>query len=296
MSVPEVLSALTTPFAPNGDVSVDAFRRNLHRLVDLVDGVFVAGTTGEFLALTAKEHALLVESCLDTFGPDRTVVHVGSHSTAQSIRLTRTAKNLGAERFAALTPYYLAASTQGILRHWAAIKEACDGELYGYVFPDVALTDLPPEELPEVLKSGISGIKVSATASTRVKEYLDHAPQGFKLWSGNDADIPGVMAVGGYGSVSGVSGACPRPWNALRDAMANGDEQAVSRAQQTITGIVPVLGPSIANLKHALDLQGLNGGTCRMTIDGPDQSTQKKIAAVVDLANKYPPQGVSHEA
>lgn len=286
MPVPEILSALTTPFTQSGEIDVPAFRANLRRLETVVDGVFVAGTTGEFPSLTAAEHALLVEACMGTFGPERTVVHVGAPSTAQSIELTKTAVGLGAVRFAAITPYYLPASTQGILRHWTAIKEVCGGDLYGYVFPDVAVTDLAPESLPEVLKSGISGIKVSAAASTRVKEYLEHAPQGFKLWSGNDADILNVMAAGGFGTVSGVSGACPRPWAALRDAMARGDHEAARSAQEIISAVVPVLGPSIANLKHALDLQGLTGGACRMSIDGPDQSTQQQIAAVVDLATK----------
>lgn len=285
MATPEILSALTTPFSSDGQIDFVAFRANLNRLVDVVDGVFVAGTTGEFLALTSAEHAGLIEACMHTFGPERTVVHVGAPSTAQSLKLTKAAAGMGAVRFAAITPYYLAASTQGILRHWAAIKEACNGELYGYVFPDVAVTDLSPEALPEVLKSGISGIKVSALASTRVTEYLNHAPQGFKLWSGNDADIPNVMAAGGFGSVSGVSGACPRPWASLRDAMARGDDEAARQAQDVISRVVPVLGPSIANLKHALDLQGLTGGTCRMSIDSPDKPTQKQIASVVDLAN-----------
>lgn len=285
MTVPEILSALTTPFTPDG-VDRQAFRANLERLVPIVDGVFVAGTTGEFPALSNEEHADLVTACLEVFGAQRVVVHVGAASTRQSVTLAREAASLGAIRFAALTPYYLPASSAGILRHWAAINEACSGELYGYVFPDVAVTDLSPADLPEVLKSGIAGIKVSATASTRVSEYLAHAPAGFKLWSGNDADLPDVMAAGGTGTVSGVSGACPVPWGTLRDALAAGDQEAADAAQSVIAQVVPVLGPSIANLKYALDLQELTGGECRMVIDQPDQNSKSQISAVVDLAGK----------
>ena len=50
MRVPEVLSAVTTPFLADGDVDLLGFRRNLERLEKVVDGVFVAGTTGEFPA------------------------------------------------------------------------------------------------------------------------------------------------------------------------------------------------------------------------------------------------------
>ena len=283
MPSPEVLSALTTPFDATGEIDHPAFDANLRRLEPLVDGVFVAGTTGEYLALDADEHARLVTACLEVFGPRRVVVHVGAASTRQALQLTAEARRLGALRFAAITPYYLPASTAGVLRHWAAIKQACDGELYGYIYPDVAVTDVLPTDLPELLKAGIDGVKVSATASTRVGDYLAAAPAGFKLWSGNDADVPHVMAAGGTGTVSGVSGACPEPWAALRDAMAAGDAAAAERAQAVIARVVPVLGPSIANLKAALDRQGLAGGHCRMAIDPPNDLVQSQISDVVDL-------------
>lgn len=231
---PEILSALITPFDPEGKLDLAGFRGNLARLEPLVDGVFAAGTTGEFLALEADEHAALVEASLAVFGPDRVVVHVGAPSTRQSLALTREAARLGARRFAALTPYYLRASVTGITEHWGTIKQACGGELYGYVFPDVAVTDLLPHDLPKVLASGIDGIKISATASARFAEYLGNAPAGFKLWSGNDADLPRVLAAGGTGTVSGCSGACPKPWADFRNAYQEGDEARVTAAQSVV--------------------------------------------------------------
>lgn len=281
MAAPEILSALTTPFDAEGEVDLPAFRANLDRLEPLVDGVFVAGTTGEFPALSRAEHAALVEASLRTFGSERVVVHVGAPSTRQSLALAAEAVRLGARRFAALTPYYLPASPAGITRHWGAIKEACGGDLYGYVYPDVAVTDLLPEDLPEVLASGIDGIKTSATAAARVEAYLAAAPAGFKLWSGNDADLPHVMAIGGTGTVSGCSGVHPWPWVDLREALRVGDEAAAAAAQARIEVVVPLIGPSIANLKHGLDTHGLTGGTCRMPIDPPDAATRASIDAAL---------------
>lgn len=281
MNKPEILSALTTPFTPDGGIDAAGFQSNLARLEPLVDGVFVGGTTGEFLALTPAEHAGLVTQALSVFGPDRVVVHVGAPSTRQSLELTRESARLGAVRFAAITPYYLPASPAGITRHWGAIKEVCGGDLYGYVYPDVAVTDLLPDDLPLVLSSGIDGLKTSATAAGRVREYLAQVPEGFRLWSGNDADLPNVMAAGGTGTVSGCSSVCPGPWAAWRDAQ---DNEARATAQAIIEAIVPVLGPSIANLKLALDLQGLAGGACRMPIDSPSPEVARAVAVAVDLS------------
>lgn len=282
MNKPEILSALTTPFGPDGEILFDALKSNMTRLEPLVDGVFLAGTTGEFLALSPAEHAQLVELALSVFGPQRVVVHVGSPSTYQSLELTRAAGQLGAQRFAAITPYYLRASVDGIIRHWAALKQACGGEFYGYMFPDVAVTDLLPADLPAALTSGIDGIKISATASGRIAEYIAAAPEGFKVWSGNDADLPNVLALGGVGTVSGCSSACPQPWADFRNAYQDGDEAALADAQRRIEIIVPAIGPSIAALKTAQDLQGITGGACRMSIDPADEAAIREALTAAD--------------
>lgn len=281
MQKPEILSALTTPFGPDGEILYGDLRINMDRLEPLVDGIFLAGTTGEFLALSPDEHARLVEMALDVFGPERVVVHVGSSSTHQSLKLTAASRALGARRFAAITPYYLKASIEGIARHWAALKQACGGEFYGYIFPDVAVTDLLPQDLPALLASGIDGIKISATASARVAEYIAAAP-GLKVWSGDDADLPNVLALGGVGTVSGCSSACPQPWADFRVAYQAGDEDALVDAQRRIDLVVPAIGPSVAALKTALDLQGLTGGSCRMVIDDADENSIRTALAAAD--------------
>lgn len=287
MERPEILTAMTTPFDADGEANIPHFGELLNRLEPLVDGVFVAGTTGEFLALTENEHARLVESALEVFGPERVVAHVGAPSIAASTRLARRSRELGVTRFAVLTPYYLRATIAEVQRHWGSVAEACEGECYGYIFPDVATTDVRPDDLSSLLDLGITGLKISGSASLRVKEYLAAAPAGFKLWSGNDADLPNVMDAGGTGTVSGVSGVVPWPWAALRDAITSGESAQIDLAQSVIDRLVPALGPSIANLKYGLDLQHLPGGACRMTIDSPNAPSRATIEDALRIAQQY---------
>jgi dihydrodipicolinate synthase/N-acetylneuraminate lyase len=284
---PEILSALTTPFDESGQIVTAAFDANLHRLEPDVDGVFVAGTTGEFLALDPAEHLDLVSRSLAVFGADRVVVHIGSPSLRQSLVLATAGAAAGARRFAALTPYYLAATPVGCGRFFAALRaELAGAELYGYLFPDVAVTTVLPGEIQPMLDAGIDGIKTSGSASRLVADYLAAAPAGFKLWSGNDADLPNVMAAGGTGTVSGVSSVCPRPWAAFREAYVGGDQAALEAAQARITTLVPVLGPSIANLKYGLGVvgSGLGAGPCRMSIDPPAADTERLITEAIQAA------------
>lgn len=277
-SAPEILAAPTTPFGAGGEVLFEGFATNLARLAPVVDGVFLPGTTGEFPALSPDEQRRLITIALEAFGPGRVVAHVGAASTRQALELASAAAEAGAIRFAAITPYYLKASVSGCADYYAAlVRELADGQVYGYLFPDVAGSDIVPDELGALVDAGLSGVKVSGTASTRATAYLLAAPDGFRLWSGNDADLPNVLAAGGVGTVSGVAGVSPQPWATYRDAVAAGNEVAAAAAQQAIEALVGELGPSISRLKYGLDTIGGIGGACRMSIDGPDEPTRTAI-------------------
>jgi dihydrodipicolinate synthase/N-acetylneuraminate lyase len=286
-AVPEILSAVPTPFGPTGEVDLSALRTNLERLLPLVDGVFAAGTTGEFPALTDDERLAVIGEALEVFGPARVIAHVGAPSAHQAVRLLESASKLGAQRFAAITPYFLRASTAGITSYYKALKDAAGrGSVYAYVFPEVAGTDLQPAELPAVISNaGIDGIKVSGAASARVHEYLASAPEEFSLWSGNDADLPNILAAGGKGTVSGVSAVSPEPWAAYREAVRSNDAAAATSAQEDIETLVPLLGPSIAALKFGISYQGLPGGDVRMEIDPVSPARQQEIRSAIDRVN-----------
>lgn len=279
MTTPQIIAAVAVPFTDAGGIDLEAFRDNLQRLQPLLDGVLVAGTTGEFPALEDDERLALFEAALKIFGPERAIAHTGAASARQAVRLTHRAHDLGVARFAAITPYYLPSTVNGTAAYYSAVREATvEGALYAYIFPDVAGTDVSPDDLPRIVSAGIDGAKLSGQASTRFRDYAQHAPSGFAMWSGNDADVPNVLDAGGLGTVSGVACAVPQPWADLREAYRDGDELGIAAAQERISSLVAVLGPSIANLKHALRLQGLGGTNCRMSIDAPSPDVCAQIA------------------
>lgn len=278
---PEIITPPVTAFTEEGAVDLEATRRLLAFAEPHVDGVFAVGTTGEFPALTRQERRDLVALCAEVFGPDRTIAHVGGPSLHQTLPLLRDAQELGVRRVAAITPYYLTASEEGILRYFSAVREASDGELYAYIFPDVACSDVSPELLARLAGIGIDGVKTSGRASARVADYRAAAPD-LSLWSGNDAQLPEVVAAGGRGVVSGVSGVAPEAFARLRDALAADDQDAARRAQDHVLALVKALGPSITRLREGLAQRGLDSGTSRMPIDLPGDETRREISRALE--------------
>ena len=269
---PVVLSAVPTLFSAEGELDPGA-NRALYKLVaGLVDGLFVAGTTGEFPALEDAERLWLFELALAEAGPDRVIAHIGAPDARHAARLARAAAGLGATRIAAITPYYLPARPDELVAHYRRIRDAAPGpELYAYIFPERTGLRVPPALLAEVAHAAdLAGAKCSGSASADLADYVATAP-GLRIFSGNDANPAATMRAGGAGVISGRSAAYPELYAALRHAPAE---------QERLDRIV-ALGASIGRLKHALQVRGLADPAARMTVDPPDPGTAAAIAAEV---------------
>jgi len=269
---PVVFSAVPTLFGVTGELDLDA-NRALYKLVaGLLDGLFVAGTTGEFPALEDEERLALFELALAEAGPDRVIAHVGAPDARHASRLAQAATALGARRIAAITPYYLPARPDELATHYQRIRDAApDPELYAYIFPERTGLHVPPPLFAQVANAaGLAGAKVSGSASAEVAGYVAAAP-GVAIFSGNDANPAAAMRAGAAGVISGRSSAYPEVYAALRHH---------PEEQERLDRIV-ALGASIGRIKHALAERGLAGTTARMTVDPPDQATAAAITAEV---------------
>jgi 4-hydroxy-tetrahydrodipicolinate synthase len=272
-AAPVVLSAVPTLFDADGELDAGA-NRALYKLVaGLLDGLLVAGTTGEFPALEDAERLSLFELALAELGPDRVIAHIGAPDARHAARLARAAVALGATRIAAITPYYLPARPDEVAGHYRRIRDAAPGpELYAYIFPERTGLTVPPPLLAEVAKTaGLAGAKISGSASAELAGYVAAAP-GLRIFSGNDASPWATMRAGGAGVISGRSSAYPEVYGALRH-----DE-----GQQWRLDRIVALGASVGRLKHALHVRGLAGSAAgRMTVDPPDPALAAAIEAEV---------------
>ena len=278
---PVVFSAVPTLFSSDGEVDLDA-NRALYKLAGgLLDGLLIAGTTGEFPALDEGERLSLIELALAEAGPERVIAHVGAPDARHSARLARAAAALGATQLAAITPFYLPVRPDELTAHYGRIRQAVPGvQLYAYIFPERTGLRVPPEMFATVASAAeLAGAKLSGSAAAELPGYVAAAPE-LRLFSGDDSNPAATMRAGGAGLISGRSSAYPEVYAALTASLAAGDDDAAARHQRVLDRIV-ALGASIGRLKHALQLRGLGGTTARMTVDPPDASVSAAIAAEV---------------
>ena len=88
-----VLTAMVTPFKPDGSLDTDAAARLATHLVDSgCDGLVLSGTTGESPTTTDAEKIALLRAVLDAVGDRaRIIAGAGTYDTAHSVHLARHA-------------------------------------------------------------------------------------------------------------------------------------------------------------------------------------------------------------
>jgi 4-hydroxy-tetrahydrodipicolinate synthase len=262
-----VITAVPTLFGPDGSIDLAANRALYVHVNGLLDGLLVAGTTGEFPSLDDSERLALISLALEVAGPSRVIAHIGAPSAYQATRLARAAVSAGATRLAAITPYYLPVRAADLAPYYAAVREAAPSvTLYAYIFPERTGVHVPAPLFATVASvARLAGAKLSGSASGLVSSYAACSPD-LEFYCGDDSAPARSVAAGAAGVVSGRSAAYP-------EVYASGDQDRIDE----IVG----LGSSVGRIKYAVSLRGFGSATARMPVDPPDEATAAAIAGVV---------------
>jgi 4-hydroxy-tetrahydrodipicolinate synthase len=254
-------------FSSDGSVDLAANRALYAHVSSLLDGLLVAGTTGEFPALSDDERLSLVAAALATAGPARVIAHVGAPSAYQAVRLAQAAVSLGATRLAAITPYYLPVREDELLAYYRTLRESVPtATLYAYIFPERTGVLVPPDAFAVVAaEAGLAGAKLSGSASDLVSSYVACGP-GLEFYCGDDSAPSKSVAAGAAGVISGRSSAYP-------EVYAAGDQDRIDE--------IVALGASIGRIKYAVSLRGFGEAVARMPVGLPDEAVKAAIASVV---------------
>jgi 4-hydroxy-tetrahydrodipicolinate synthase len=198
----EVLTAIVTPFNPDGSVNLDTFRRICVHLVENgSDGLVVAGTTGESPTLSDEERLELFAAAVDAVGDRATVIAgTGTYSTAHSVHLTEQAHELGVDGFLVVTPYYNKPPPRGIVEHFKAIAASSDRPIIVYNIPGRVVLNIEPETIAELAEiPSVAAVKQANDDLEQARRIL--AETDLDLYAGDDPLILPFLELGGVGGV-----------------------------------------------------------------------------------------------
>ncbi|TXH72618.1 4-hydroxy-tetrahydrodipicolinate synthase [Thiobacillus sp.] len=234
------LVAIVTPMSDDGALDLDTLRRLIDwHIAEGSDGIVIVGTTGESPTVSYDEHCLLIRTTVEQVaGRVPVIAGTGANSTAEAIELTACAKAAGAQAGLSVVPYYNKPTQEGLYQHFRKIAEAVDLPLILYNVPGRTVTDLSNDttlRLADV--PGIVGIKDATGSMERVADLLRRAPEGFALYTGDDASALPFMLLGGHGVISVTANVAPKMMHELCAAAFAGN---LARARELNNALLPL--------------------------------------------------------
>jgi 4-hydroxy-tetrahydrodipicolinate synthase len=282
-----LLTAMATPFDASGALDVAAAKRLATALFDSgTEGLVVTGTTGESPTLSNKEKLALYEATLEVARPRGAAIIAGTttYNTAESIELSREAAHVGVDGILGTVPYYNNPPQEGLVQHFTAIARAVDLPMILYNIPSRSPRNMESATTLRLARevSNIIGVKEASANFKQIGEIIRGAPDGFRVWSGNDADILTMMALGGYGVVSVAAHLVGRQIADLISCVVNGRLAEAAEIHHRLMPLVDALfvTSSPIPLKYALAKAGMPVGGTRLPLVPIDAKSQ----AVMDQA------------
>jgi 4-hydroxy-tetrahydrodipicolinate synthase len=204
--------AIVTPFK-DGRVDETALRDLVEfQIANGSHGIVPCGTTGESATLAFEEHERVVEVVLEQVnGRVPVVAGTGSNNTAEAIRLTKHAKECGANGALMISPYYNKPTQEGLYRHFKAVAESVDIPIIVYNIPGRTAVNIEPETLARLAEiPNIVGVKEATGSMKQITDIIRLCGEDFTVLSGEDYITFPLLAVGGKGVISVVSNVAPK--------------------------------------------------------------------------------------
>ncbi|QEI05590.1 4-hydroxy-tetrahydrodipicolinate synthase [Pigmentiphaga aceris] len=220
------LVALITPMLPDGSLDLPTYRKLIDWHIEQgTNGLVVVGTTGESPTVSMEENSELIRIAVEhTAGRVPVIAGAGANSTAEAVELSKGANDVGADAILSVVPYYNRPTQEGMYQHFRTVAEAVDIPVILYNVPGRTVADLQTQTTLRLAQiDNITGIKDATGDIARGVELIRQAPEGFSVYSGDDATAAALILLGGKGNISVTANVAPRLVSELCAAALAGD-------------------------------------------------------------------------
>jgi 4-hydroxy-tetrahydrodipicolinate synthase len=236
--------ALVTPMHPDGAIDWSALARLIEYHIESgTAGLGVVGTTGESPTLTVPEHCEVIRFAVEQAGGRIPVVAgTGGNSTHEAIELTVSAAEAGADYSLSVTPYYNKPTQQGLFEHFQAVARSVNLPIILYNVPGRTGCDLLNDTVVKLSQiDNIVAIKDATGDVARVAALIEAVPDGFAVFSGDDATALELMRRGGHGNVSVTANIAARDMAAMCNLALTGEWEAAAEIDARLSELNDLL-------------------------------------------------------
>lgn len=289
-----------TPFDSEGELDEAGWTSNARALLaEGVDGLVLAGSTGEAAFLEDAERRRMIELARPLMQVDRWLIAgCGSESTRQTVRRCRDAALAGADAVLVVAPHYYgsAMTRQALEAHYVKVADESPLPVVLYNIPRYMHFAIPADLVAQLAEhDNVIGIKDSSGDAAILDGFLQAQSDSFSVLTGHAGSLERAMESGVRGAILAVAAFAP---GITRGAVASwlaGDRQPMLDHK----GVIAVLGSEIvaylgvAGVKAAADEAGFVGGVPRLPLLPLSEENRARVASLVMSATGSTPAAFS---
>lgn len=249
--------------------------------------VVPVGTTGESPTLSHEEHERVISEVVQiAAGRIKVMAGTGSNSTAEALRLTRSAEKAGADSSLQVAPYYNKPTQEGFYQHFKAVAEAVSIPICVYNIPGRSAKNIEPETIARLAEiPNITMVKEATGSLDQCSQILNTTD--LTVLSGDDSLTLPMMSIGAEGVISVAGNIVPQDIIAMVNAALAGDFGKAMKLHHKLFPLCrDMLGLSTNPIpvKAAMEMLGRDTGELRLPMTPLDA---KQRAALRDTLERY---------
>ena len=286
-----IYTPLVAPFFDDFTLNHDAMQQTVDLLVNAgVHGIIVAGTTGEYYAMTMKERVYMMGVAKEMIaGRVPMIIGTGAIRTEDSVEYARQAKLHGADAILIATPPYAYPTGREIALHALAIDREANLPAMLYNYPGRMSVNMDEECLDRLGRSpNFCAIKESSGDPNRLHMLARDYPH-IALSCGMDDQALEFFAWGACSWVCAGSNFAPEAHIALYQACAvEGDftkGRAIMSAMLPLMRVLEQGGKFIQCIKHGLTMRGVDVGPPRKPLQPLNKDDKRELEQVIKTMN-----------
>lgn len=289
-----IITPLVTPLLDNDTLDKDGLERLIeHMLAGGVHGIFILGTTGEAPSLSfSLREEMIKQTSKILKGRLPLLVGISDTSLSDSVRLSYSAAEYGAEAVVSAPPYYYATAQPELIDFYEALIPKIALPIYLYNVPTHTKVSFAPSTVYRLSENEkVLGFKDSSANGTYLQSiiHIMREKKDFSIFVGPEEMTAEAVLLGASGGVNGGANMFPKLYVDLYNAAIARDIEKVRELQSKVMQISATVysqgkyGSSfLKGVKCALSILGICSDTLALPFVKFDAEDRVKIAEAIE--------------
>jgi 4-hydroxy-tetrahydrodipicolinate synthase len=284
-----LITALITPFKDD-KIDVDSLKKLLeHQIKYDVNGIILAGTTGEGTTLTKDEYLFLMSTAVEISGKHIPIIAgYTPSSTKAAVDMAIEAEKVGVQGLMCTLPPYVKPMQNGLYAHFKAIHDSTSLPIMIYAAVSRCGVNISDETIVNLSKLGrILSIKDCGADIERPLRLSTMLNENFTSMTGDDSFSLAYNAQGAKGCVSVAANIMPGLCKELQNHWDNGNFTEALKIHQKLLPLYKALfvESNPIPVKYAASYLGLCSPEIRLPLLEASPDTKMQIENAILALN-----------